>query len=182
VPVYFISETKRVFWDGVDFILTGEKQWSDQLLYALEKIPFDNIIYSMEDLYFTGKQIDWYSLYSDFIDLDMDCLRLYPGVPYPCYPYVFEHKHTCLNYSYMKIAKGSPYSVSMCCALWKKDFLLSCLVPGENPWEMENDGSDRLNQRDGWGVWNVEEIDMYCVGVAWKGRPNHFFNELMRKL
>jgi len=164
------------------YFKTGTKQWSDQLIYALGEIPEDNIIYLLEDCYFTGGMPDWYSLYSDFKDMKMDCLRMAPGVPYPCDPYIFEYRHSCLKYAYMKVAKGSPYSVSMSAGIWRKEFLLSCLTPGETAWQVENEGSDRLNQRDGWSVWNVERLDMFVINTVFKGVPNKNYNDMMRRL
>ena len=114
--------------------------------------------------------------------MGMDCLRLYPGVPYPCYPYEFSHKHTCMKYSYMKVAKGSPYSVSMSPGIWKREFLLSCLMGGETAWQMENEGSDRLNERDGWSVWNVEDLTHWYMEVCYKGMPNSNYYKMMQKL
>jgi len=182
VPVYFVSETKRVFWEGVNFILTGEKQWSDQLICALDKIPENTIIYLTEDLYFTGGMPDWTGLLYDFNELKIDCLRLYPGIKDPCHPYIFEHTHTTYKHSYLKVANCSAYSVSMSEAIWRKEFLQSCLVPGETAWQMENEGSDRLNERDGWNVWNVEDMEMFVANTVIKGRAGPWYHKIMGEL
>jgi len=184
VPVYFVTEEMDFPYQNMAIcnIKTGTKSWSDQLIYALNQVPFDNIIYSMEDMYFTGGMPDWVGLLYDFKEMEMDCLRMYPGVSNPCHPYIFEHEHTTYKHTYMKVAKGSIYSVSMSPAIWRKEFLLSCLQPGETGWEMENEGSDRLNQRNGWSVWNVKEMDMFAIDTVFKGIPNKNYTDMIRRL
>lgn len=182
IPVYFISETKWVFWEGITFILTGEKQWSDQLIYALNEIQEDTIIYMTEDLYFIGGMPDWIGLLYDFKELKMDCLRLYPGIKDPCHPYIFEHTHTTYKHSYLKVANCSAYSVSMSEGIWRREFLQSCLVSGETAWQMENGGSDRLNERTGWGVWNVEDMDAFVLNTASKGQANENYKQIIKIL
>ncbi|MFA5424958.1 MAG: hypothetical protein WC374_13975, partial [Phycisphaerae bacterium] len=57
------------------------------------------------------------------------------------------------------------YSFSLQAAVWNRKLLLDVLVPGETPWQVELNGSDRLNKKDyrvfGTAQWPV----MYTIAV-----------------
>jgi len=54
------------------------------------------------------------------------------------------------NVSYIDLILSSPqsqYQMSMMAGLWSRELLLSVLVPGETPWEVELNGTPRVRER-----------------------------------
>ena len=57
------------------------------------------------------------------------------------------------------------YSLSLQAAVWNRQLLLDVLVPGETPWEVELNGSERLNKK-GYRVFGTAQWPvMYTIAV-----------------
>lgn len=134
---YFGTDTETDFNpEGFKKIYSGRGQWSDRLAKLLQQIPADYLLYCQED--------HWPFLdYPDFEAAEIiekhDLLRLQIS---PVNQFYTLHGHDTLFFHHT-----SKYLVSHQPSIWRKDFLLSCLKPGESPWVNEYEGTKRLQNR-----------------------------------
>lgn len=117
-------------------INTGEDlDWSTSLIVGLNQIKEDKIFLILEDL-FVSDSVDE----KEFIDM----LEF-------CYSHDAQHIKYLANPlgeilvgKFLKYEPGMPYLVSAC-GLWDRKYLLSLLIPGENPWDFEVNASYRAS-------------------------------------
>ena|SRR5688500_5813530 len=117
-------------------LYSGDAEWSDRLRKLIEQIPSEWIIYFQEDMWpcRNAPNLKLMMLYIQKHKLLR--LQISPVVQfYSLYggeiPLFFHYK--------------SKYLVSHQPSIWKRDFLLSCLKPNEDPWKNEYEGTKRLN-------------------------------------
>jgi len=115
-----------------------DKDWSSSLIKALQSIQSDYILFFYDDFIFKEK-FDT-TVIQKWIDLaiqnDYNYLRLRPR-PVP---------DQLIDPSYGALSSDAKYRVSLCCAIMKKQTLLSLLKKGESPWEFELYGTYRSRQ------------------------------------
>lgn len=123
-----------------DFMVlySGQGEWSDRLIKLIDQIPTDYILYCQEDMWPCKPPPDLENLMQIMAEKDLLRLQISPVVQfYSLYgseiPLFFHWK--------------SKYLVSHQPSIWKKDFLLSCLEPNEDPWKNEYEGTKRLNDQ-----------------------------------
>lgn len=125
---------------GVTPLLSGLKtspaNWSDGLLYALERINSPNLILMLED-FFLNSRVNCEKIGEIYMKMqghpDIGCFRLVP-IPGADQPVDAESG---------KITRKAPYRISTQVAIWEKGFLKSIVKSGENPWEFEHLGTER---------------------------------------
>jgi hypothetical protein len=138
VDCYFGTDTLPAInpdYRPFKMIFSGKGEWSDRLLVLLNQIPEDFILYLQEDHYSSGVIPDL-SMLMDMIRKD-NLLRLQLSPV---------NKYYTLSGSKLPLFfhPSSKYLVSHQPSIWRKDFLISCLKPGENPWQNEYEGTKRL--------------------------------------
>lgn len=139
IHVYFANEECDVFLtDSATQIKTGKGAWSDRLLRALNDIPNEPIFYMLED-FWINKAIDICGYFDLFTELGMDSLRIASKAGRIT---TFNHMRDNL-YS---IDEKGKYILSLQPCFWKKEFLQSSLIAGEDPWQFETTGTDRLRR------------------------------------
>lgn len=123
---------------GFKTIYSGEGEWSDRLTKLLVQIPTDYILYAQEDHWPFKKPPNLSEMMQIVSEKQLLRLQLSPlnhfysvGGIEP--PYLFH--------------PTSKYLVSHQPSIWKKSFLLECLLRGETPWINEYEGTKRLNNR-----------------------------------
>lgn len=137
--IYFLSEEKEPsFIDDVIHIKTGKGEWGYRLLEGLKQINEDLIIYLQEDFW----------AYKDF-NLSDDLLKIF-------YEYKMDHlvikelshltSRVKIKDNLYKMTQNSNYTHNHQFAIWKKDKLVSNVLPNENPWINEVEGTKRLNK------------------------------------
>lgn len=135
-PVTFI--TNQLDAPAGISIKTGQDLgWSANLQLALSRIEANFILYSQED-YWIKAPVNHFQIleYCELMETGAaDYIRLYPAPP-PDQPF---HRDSRLG----TILPGSRYRTSLQMALWRKETLLSLLVPKETPWKFEVNGSKR---------------------------------------
>jgi hypothetical protein len=147
--------------EKVTWIQTGTGSWSDRLLRALDVMPDKPIFYMLEDFWIT-KEIDIRSYFELFESLDADSLKIVTKVGHL----------TTLNHvqdNLYHIDEKGKYILSLQPCFWKKEFLRSALIKGEDPWQFETTGTDRL-RRTGYKskAYFIDE-DWY-IGAYRKGK------------
>jgi hypothetical protein len=135
---YHVSETVK-YSDKYINILTGSnKEWSERLLTALDKIDEEYVFLLLDD-YFLLKKVQNKDFENCLNVLNRNpnagLLRTFP-VPPPQQKYSKENGIGLID-------KNRPYSISTQATIWKKGFLMDFLIPTENIWQLELDGSKR---------------------------------------
>ena len=110
-------------------ILKSDKEWSDRLIEALEKVNSDFVFIILEDYILQAKS-NLKPIYKIFKSNELDYLRV-------------SYKKYLPNKSLYKLNKFKRYNISLQPSFWRKDFLKNILRPSETPWEFELLGSFR---------------------------------------
>tara|TARA_B110000858_G_scaffold198532_1_gene266360 strand:+ start:5855 stop:6499 length:645 start_codon:yes stop_codon:yes gene_type:complete len=143
-PIFFLSEEKEPdFVSDVTHIKTGKGEWGERLIYGLSKIESDLIIYMQEDFWCINELILNDTYIKLFTDLNMSQLHI-KGLP-------IEVKRnlslTNIEDNLYKFNQDSKYTQNHQFGLWRKDKLLDNVLPNENPWGNEINGTKRLNKK-----------------------------------
>jgi hypothetical protein len=101
-------------------------------------MPDKPIFYMLEDFWIT-KEIDIRSHFELFESLDADSLKIVTKVGH------LTTLHHMKDNLYHIDEKGK-YILSLQPCFWKKEFLRSALIKGEDPWQFETTGTDRLRR------------------------------------
>jgi hypothetical protein len=138
---------------GHDFeiLYSGPGEWSNRLIKLLEFIPTEYVLYSQED-HWPELEPPLYEAMEFVIKHDLHRLQISPVNQF----YSLTGSELPLFFH-----KSSKYLVSHQPSIWRKDFLLSCLEPGESPWVNEYEGTKRLQKRDISGKIAIYPYDWY---------------------
>lgn len=143
-PPTFPLPANFSFWSlgrEIDYPVT---KWSDQLLYVLDRIPDDIFLLMFED-YFIVEPVNVDMIYrlaefsshlNNLIKMDVTTERLYAAGS--------EDFGVWDDIEFIKSDPNSPYHMSLYVGLWRRDHLLEVIIPGETPWEIEIEGTNRL--------------------------------------
>ena len=143
--IYLNTETKDFSYSGLNIVCIKNglinHTWSQCLIYALDTIEEDLLIYMQED-YFLDYAVNIHEL-SRFLSVfkrgNYDCLHLTNQCNQgPFIDIIGENR-------IWEIPRGVRYRASTQAAIWRKEALSSILVPWENGWEFERFGSKRSN-------------------------------------
>jgi len=135
--VYLMSGHLQYASEKVKPIQVGvEKSWSDSMMMALEQIPENYVLLTLDD-YFLEKPVDHQMIATMVALMQQEDIGFISLFPLPV-----ERTHlTESRLGYM--AKTQPYRTSLNVGIWRKSTLLSLLKSGENPWLFEIHGSVR---------------------------------------
>jgi hypothetical protein len=126
---------------GVDIITTGtDVSWSDNLLYALDRIEEPYVALNIDDLILC-ESVDHdavVAVVADFVRTKGNYLRLNPTPPGRGWGTVGE------------VPRGDLYRASTIFSLWRKEILQHVLRRGESAWHFEIYGSARTDAFDKW--------------------------------
>lgn len=112
-------------------IITGEKEWTDQLIEALERVEDEYIIHTLDD-YWIVQAFDFKRYFDLCIEMKADVLRLQPNVHFDSLPYRFEKAGELFRQT-----RESAYKNSTHFSIYRREYLLSTLKPGMNVWSYE---------------------------------------------
>lgn len=180
LPFEYFLVTEEADFESEFFvnIKSGKGEWSDRLRIALDQVPTAYLIYFQEDFWLSrpfSRELAIALLDPrSILGREVSLLKLHSG-------YISGGKVAEVSGSQLNTVdlNRSEYLLSHQVSLWSKDFLLSCLVPGESAWENELLGSERLRKQ------KVElhffELDEYYLPVSEKGffhqNISYFFSE-----
>lgn len=141
IDKYFMTESKTDdTLSGFKFIKNDKVPYSNCLISTLDKISTPYVLW-MQDDYFLRRTLPkkTFDGYLKFVkDNNVDRLGI-------CEDSKYYTKHYFTN-GIFKLDQKSEYSISMQSSIWNTEFFKSCLVPNENPWQFEINGSQRLNK------------------------------------
>jgi hypothetical protein len=171
--IIFLSEEKKPdFINDVKHIKTGKGEWGERLIRGLNKIEEDYIFYMQEDFWAQKKLVLKDEFLTMFYDYNMTQLNI--------------KNHTTdmgiiyekINKNLYKMAQNSNYTHNHQFALWKKNSLINNILPNENPWKNEINGTIRLNKTP----HNVYLFDFYWyVSTCTKGKLNNRGQNIIKK-
>jgi hypothetical protein len=170
-PIIFLSEDKEPdFIDDITHIKTGEGEWGERLLRALKQIDSELVFYMQEDFWCVNDYELTDQLLEMFEKFGMDQLHIKENTPL-----ISTKKITGNLY---RFEQKSEYTQNHQFGLWRKDKLIENVLPNENPWENEVDGSKRLNQKP----HNIYLLDFYWyVSVCRKGQLMERGEKIIKK-
>ena len=170
-PIIFLSEDKEPdFIDDITHIKTGEGEWGERLLRALKQIDSELVFYMQEDFWCVNDYELTDQLLEMFEKFGMDQLHIKENTPL-----ISTKKITGNLY---RFEQKSEYTQNHQFGLWRKDKLIENVLPNENPWENEVDGSKRLNQKP----HNIYLLDFYWyVSVCRRGQLMERGEKIIKK-
>ena len=151
----YLGSNEKVYNDNrVTTICVGkDKSWADSAHIMLSKIPTENILFFLDDFFIfwkvDTKKVNHY--YSEFIKIEANYMRLRNSP--------FSNNEVAGYPDLVKREKGEFYRTALDIAFWKKEVFLDLLKTGENPWQMEIEGSKRSDKYDGFYTtkeWVIE--------------------------
>lgn len=129
------------------FLSLGQQQpkerWADSLIQFLNSIGHKHFILMLEDYWLTAhvdriiiNRLEQF-MADDVLSIDLSGTRA-----------SYKQARTIdnvFNYDVVYAPLGTPYQMSFQAAIWNKSNLLKILRPGENPWQSEINGSNRVD-------------------------------------
>jgi hypothetical protein len=138
-PIIFLSEEKEPdFVNDVTHIKTGKGEWGERLLIALEQIESELVFYMQEDFWCIKDFELKDNILEMFEEYKMDQLHIKENINLI--------KTIKIKDNLLKFAQDSEYTQNHQFGLWRKSKLKDNVLPNENPWENEINGSIRLNK------------------------------------
>jgi hypothetical protein len=138
-PIIFLSEEKEPdFVNDVTHIKTGGGEWGERLLTALEQIESELVFYMQEDFWCVKDFELKDNILEMFEEHKMDQLHIKENINLI--------KTIKIKNNLLKFAQDSEYTQNHQFGLWRKNKLKDNILPNENPWENETNGSIRLNK------------------------------------
>ena len=138
-PIIFLSEEKEPdFVNDVTHIKTGKGEWGERLLIALEQIESELVFYMQEDFWCIKDFELKDNILEMFEEYKMDQLHNKENINLI--------KTIKIKDNLLKFAQDSEYTQNHQFGLWRKSKLKDNVLPNENPWENEINGSIRLNK------------------------------------
>ena len=138
-PIIFLSEEKEPdFVNDVTHIKTGKGEWGERLLIALEQIESEFVFYMQEDFWCIKDFELTDNILEMFEEYKMDQLHIKENINLI--------KTIKIKDNLLKFAQDSEYTQNHQFGLWRKNKLKDNVLPNENPWENEINGSIRLNK------------------------------------
>ena len=153
-------------------------RWSDALIKLLNEIEDETLALFLEDYWLIRpvnieavNMLDDYALqFKNVLRIDLTTDRLFSFGPR--YPQDVPDYGNCGYLDLVKTNPGTAYQMSMMAAIWRRDNLLSALIPGETPWQLEIDGTARLATRDDLMILGCRQWPVRHTLAYRSGNPN----------
>lgn len=170
-PIIFLSEDKEPDFVGeVTHIKTGKGEWGERLLFALNQIDHDLVFYMQEDFWCVKDFEITEDLILLFETYKMDQLHIKENIN------LLSTEH--IKDNLFKFSQNSNYTQNHQFGLWRKEKLVGNILPHENPWTNELEGTKRLNKTK----HNVYLLDYHWyVSVARRGNLMDRGKEVLKR-
>jgi len=170
-PIFFLSEEKEPdFVSEVTHIKTGKGEWGQRLLDGLSKIDSDILFYMQEDFWCTDDLTLTDDIIKMFDEYQMDQFHIVPIYNTNDAIHIKENVY--------RLKQNAMYTQNHQFGLWKKHKLIDNVLPHENPWRNEIDGTKRLNETPH-NVYVMEH--KWYWNASRKGNLSDCGEELIRK-
>lgn len=141
IPMYFGTDTpehERRDFRKFSVLYSGEGEWADRLIKLIRQIKTDYIFYIQEDMWPVASPPPLQQMMNMIHSEGLLRLQISPVIQF----YQLHGSKLPLHF-YTK----SKYMVNHQPSIWQREFLLSCLRKGEDPWKNEYEGTKRLNHQ-----------------------------------
>lgn len=188
-PVYFCSENKSLPYHSKNIkqihspLSENKDGFSTRTVDILNKVKTKYVLYLQDDMWLDRK-VDKQTMLEAFYSIkhfDWNCLKV--------------HGRSWFNYSLNKtnfFANGirilkqdasSEYLLSHNASIWNREFLLSVMKEGEDPWKNEQLGTERIrNQNQDPRIYHCD-YDFYLpYGIARGGEFTEYGHQLIKRL
>lgn len=126
-----------------------QNRWSDGVIKFLQAMPDELCILMLEDMLLVrtvdvrtvASLADYMMQHKEVVRIDLTTDRLYAGASPGQLPEYGYWGSTDLIWS----EPESPYHLSLQASIWRREYLLHYMVPGETPWDLEMAGTTRLS-------------------------------------
>lgn len=137
--IYFMTDFGTPdFASEVKVIKTGETEWGAHTIKGLSRIDSELIYYTLED-FWAFEPFNVAPCEVPFIHFDMTAMRICAGLKYHTLDHV-------VNAVY-RFTTDSKYLCSHQFSLLKRQWFLDNILPFENPWENEINGTERIRAK-----------------------------------
>lgn len=138
--VIFCTETiEPTFCNRVKTFKTGKGEWGERLIKILSSIDSKYLFYMQEDFWPISEFPFTQELLNFTQQQKLNCFR----ISEPCQFYnIFPVSKNIYQYT-----QNSLYTLSHQFSMWDKNFLYDFILPHENPWTNEVEGSKRINKK-----------------------------------
>lgn len=142
----FVSETIECGNINYKTHLPGNLEWSDRMISGIKTSKSDYIFFILEDYFFTEEITEReVALHIDFMkEYGANKVMLEP----PSHQMRFGRKECFRGRVAHRLLDDSDYLTSIQPSVWRKDYLLSVLKKGWNPWQFEVDGTNAIRGKD----------------------------------
>lgn len=153
-PIFDYLPSNFTWPDNWEFYSMGDEtlpveQWSDGVIRFLSDMEDDLFCWMLEDMLLVrtvdvrtvSTLAEYMRYHSEVIRIDCTTDRLYSGASPGQLPDYEYYGSIDLVWS----EPESPYHLSLQAALWRREYLLHYMVPGETPWQLEMEGTARLS-------------------------------------
>lgn len=154
------------------------KGFSDRLIDILDKVKTKYVLYIQDDMWLTSK-VNYETFKQALYQMrynDWNCLRI--------------HEKIWLNYNLqktghfingqrvLKVDSTSEWLLTHNGAIWNKDFLRESMLPGEDPWKNEIDGTVRICRKyTDPKIYHLNEGWYYQPGASSDGKINPYMDQ-----
>ncbi|MFA5208582.1 MAG: hypothetical protein WC428_08120 [Candidatus Paceibacterota bacterium] len=176
IPIFILCETNDFPYNYVSLMAGPEKTFSDMLIWALQELPYKYIFYLLEDCWLIDNPPFLQAHLNTLINKQADAIRLLPNHTIDTYPYQF-----IVEDGLLRIQNESMYQMSLSPSIWNREFFMDQLIPGENPWQIELDGTRRLSQKDH-KIYFVPDLKRWYLNTVHKGYFTDKGKELQKQL
>jgi hypothetical protein len=174
-PYYMATATFPPSLPGIETILTGTSDWTENARRAVEEVNADRFLLLLDDFFFRplAKEFDFSKVPDGpIVGLHLDS---------PLYRSKIIGK-ACGSYKLKQFEPESNYHTSLQPTVWEKDTFLGLLRRDESPWTFELEGSKRAAGEGicrkfvdvGWythavkrGTWLNEGVEL-ATACGWK--------------
>ena len=167
----FVIETEKL--GNIPTFFTGKIPFADGVIKYLKSYNEESLLLLLGD-YIPDKIIDTNRIRQaeNLCSGDIGCVRLYDK-----HIKDFNYLRTLLMdvgiEGFKEYPPYNPYTISLMPTIWQKEFLLEFLREGEDPWQTEWEGSDRVQKPSKRIIWADTPIFNYCnppFGYMKRGR------------
>lgn len=167
-PIYFITNFENAPI-GKTITVGKECGWASNTLNALKTFECKNIIWMLDDYWFSGPINNVIKKYVLYVDQGKTSyIRLMPSAIETRLPFQYDSSlhHYPMN---------SPHKTSLGPSIWNKDLLQRLILPEENIWNFEGEAVNRTTRQDVF----LFAVDNRFFRIAGPHYPNSPYTEQM---
>lgn len=155
------TETKNYHHDGLDIQMSNclpGTQWSDRLLLALELVQTKYLVFSLED-FFLQSPVDHDAVLRCFHFMETNADIAQCRFKNCDHPDQLKHLGSPVIRDFYTAGPDVIFRLDTQIALWNTEWFRSFVIAGENPWQFETIGTQRIKNTPARFLWYHSECD-----------------------